>query len=305
LAPRICDEIKKYFLRSKRQLAIRLSERIDPSYYERPNLNVWEPGKRKQPRVAILAIIKNGGVANLPEATLNVARDIKSVRDASRMIGLPVPDILEAYQAGYMTELRGDLAPIGIDHHCSPHPVSLFAILSKSEPGAPIGLPLSICKFVFDIELKCRWSAIFASILTGEIKVRLAGREPSGLVQSLRTNSYNCVRQLVKTSPSYPFRDVTLTSAEVGLAFGRGINLGRDLVRYNAIRASLTPGALSSFRHEFVFVSELGYLMHIHKMPSIKIAPVLRRAGVERYDLGAATAWRRSQAFQYLRLPVL
>lgn len=302
LSPNITEEIRRYFRRSKQQSAIMLSRQVDKDCSSSDELNLWEPGKRKQPGAAISAIVRNRGIANHPEALVNVARDIRSVRDVARILGLPIPDVLEVYQAGFLNELRSDLAPAGIDHDASPHPVSLFRILSPTTERGTAGLPLPISRFALDIEFNGRWSVIFSAIAAGELIVRHVGTKKRGIVSSLISDSYALVQELTAKSSPSPFRDVTLTSAEVGLACGRGMHLGRDLVRYRAVGSSLTPAALSTFRREFVFASELGHLLHIHGMSPINVGPVLRGAGVRRYHVGPLVVWKRSEAIQCLCL---
>jgi hypothetical protein len=281
-----------------------LSRQVEEDRNASDELNLWRPGKRKQARAAISAIVRNRGVANHPEALVNVARDIRSVRDVARIFGLPIPDVLEVYQAGFLNELRSDLAPAGIDHDASPHPVSLFKILSSTNERSAAGLPLPICRFALDIEFKCRWSVIFSAIAAGVMTVRHIGTKKHGIVSSLAASSYGLVQELTEKSLPSPFRNVTLTSAEVGLACARGMHLGRDLVRYRAVGPSLTPAALSTFRREFVFASELSHLLQIHGMSPIKVGSALRGAGVQRYHVGPLAVWKRVEAIQSLHLPI-
>ncbi|MGO7865485.1 hypothetical protein ELH26_12080 [Rhizobium leguminosarum] len=310
------DPLERLHVEPKLSRNIRaiLKERCDRRLQRRVRGLVRDPANkvvRSAPvknALAEIGVLVNGKDA-IPaaEAAVLLLRRSREANYTAKALGLPVPYLVDLFEAGLLPELRPLLD--GILTLRSDDIISLLdKVGSVFERGSARdgGLPLWSAAFASAKLSGVRWAEIFWAFLAGRLRAELIpGRR--GLVQRLHLADARNLDLGSHLQDSVSLVDeVSLTQGEISEAIGKGRRGVGDLVVHGVLPLNATGRDLADFRGRWMFTTEVRDLAILNgRGDLVRPRPVLAASKVQHLATQSLSLWSRTGVTELLPVPVL
>ncbi|MEH7847237.1 hypothetical protein [Rhizobium laguerreae] len=257
--------------------------------------------------IAELGVLVNGkDVIPSAEAAVLLLRRSREAKRIAEELGIPVPYLVDLFEAGLLPELRSlldEILTIRSDEVVS----FLDKVGALFERGGARegGITLWSVAFASAKLSGLRWVEIFRSFLAGRLHAELLpGRR--ALVQRLqladaRNFGVGCSLQAAVS----PVDEVSLTQGEISEAIGKCRRVVGDLILQGVLPLNATGRDLADFRQQWMFTTEVRDLAILNgRGDLVKPRPVLAASKVQHLVTKSLSLWSRTGVTELLSVPV-
>ncbi|MGO6924802.1 hypothetical protein ACCS55_09105 [Rhizobium ruizarguesonis] len=299
LAPEIRNLLKsRAYIHLRSKIALRQSK---PGYPV-DHRTLPAPAHRTA-RCELQRLVKGG--ASPGEVSVKVLRDAGEGQRLAKLLGLPVPFLVDLYDGRMLPELDAILGnfrtPVpGARIQSLPTLLRKMTVLDCDCEG--VGLSeLSFVMANMDGE---RWGKIFRALVDGRLRAwRRAKRGDCG-VQSLMINDACALFEvLAERRSDSATRNVPLLQVEVALALGVSRGVVGGLIKGDVLSRNPTWSEIADFRRQWMLSSEIRARLLFERRPTPQRLRALEASVVARLSTENSTVWSRAGTCEYLKLP--
>jgi hypothetical protein len=229
------------------------------------------------------------------EIAVKILRDAPEGRQVSSLLGLPIPFLIDLYDAGMLPELVCILGAVRMPHHDLWKPTLLEKIRKGVLTSAGAINSLMALGMGMSHMDGSRWAQIFHAIADGRV---IASRRVHGEafeVKNLYVGKKHALEVILQIHrQASATTDVPLRQCEVALALGTSRVMVRCLIEHELLPSNPTIANIAEFRRYWIMASEIrsGFFFEDGAKPSI--LRTLHASSISRQSIGLTTVWSRA-----------
>lgn len=255
----------------------------------------------RQARSELLRLRSNSAPDS--EVAVKVLRDAPEARQLSKVLGLPVPFLVELYDDGMVSELTsvlGNFRKARRTHWTT----SLLQTLKTAPLVEPSGMvSLAVLSFQMAHMDGKRWVQIFRAMADGRVSVSRGATDKGCDVRNLyipRTDQLQAV--LMGSRQVSATERVPLRQCESGLAMGISRPVVACFIKNDLLPTNPTINDIGDLRKHWMLASEIRTKLLLENRVATQRLRALEKSEVARLSVGLTTLWSRVGACENLGL---
>lgn len=229
------------------------------------------------------------------DAAVLLLRNSPHARSIAAELGLPLPFLVDLFDAGMLPELSALLKEVR--GSCTGHwgsSVHDQLSITTSSAATDNMLPLWPMCFALTHLTGPHWVRIFQAIVDGDLQT--ARWRPSGpaLVKQLRCEDIGALSRVLNSGICTSYTDeVPLTQCDASFALGRSRKTIHNLVNNEMLPSNPTGLDICELRRKWMFLAEISDLASLDGKDVSNLRQVLGASKVARISIGDTTLWSR------------